>query len=71
MRYTYIARTECGCCVGVCDPDPILADHILKFIRDGLTVQYVDWPTYLQVMKEDTFMNCPHGLVDGKLVRGE
>ena len=61
MRYVYIARTECGCCVGLCDPDPALADHVAEFIRDGLTVDRVDWPTYKEISQGDTFMNCPHG----------
>ncbi len=60
MKYVYVARTECGCCIGVCDPDPILADGVAEFIRKGLIVDRVDWPTYKEILREDTFMDCPH-----------
>ena len=62
-RYCYIARKLCGCCVGVTTDSSSdeTAHRVAEFIRDGLTVEHVDWDTYERIAQEPTFMDCPHG----------
>jgi hypothetical protein len=42
--------------------DDDTADSVAEWIRWGLTVERVSHEDFrLNVMKEDTFMKCPHG----------
>lgn len=62
--HVYVGRTECGCVVGLVTDmrNKSTGEHVAEFISDGLAVNRVDWPTYVnEICKEATFMNCPHG----------
>lgn len=62
--HEYIARKPCGCCVACAIDlgDDDTADSVAEWIRWGLTVERVSHEDFrLNVMKEDTFMKCPHG----------
>ena len=62
--HVYVARTECGCVVGLVTDmrNKSTGEHVAEFIADGLAVNRVDWLTYQnKICKEQTFMNCPHG----------
>lgn len=77
--HVYIARKECGCCVGLVTDlrNKSTGQSVGEFIGDGLTVDRVDWKTYQEICKEETFMTCPHGqmtlLLDpvGEVDKGE
>jgi len=63
--HAYIARKECGCCIGVASDIASYprgtAEGVASFIKEGLTVERVTWEVYReQVSKELTFMQCPH-----------
>lgn len=61
--HTYVARKDCGCCLGVVVDlrDKNTGASVGEFIGDGLTVERVDWKTYQEICKEKTFLSCPHG----------
>ena len=62
-RFVYVGRKPCGCAVGIVTDlgDDSTANAVAEFIRDGLTVNRVDWSVYRQIAAEKTFMACPHG----------
>jgi hypothetical protein len=36
---SYVAVDECGCVVAICAVDPVMADEVAQWIKDGLTVE--------------------------------
>lgn len=62
--HVYVARKECGCCVGLVTDlaDKDTGAHVADFIGSGLAVERVTWDVYKDTVRhEEGFMNCKHG----------
>ena len=63
LTHVYVGRSKCGCCVALCTDlgDKFTGQSVAEFIVEGLTVDWVEWQTYLdEIRNEENFMKCPH-----------
>ena len=67
--FVYIARKNCGCCVGLVgdEADKPTAKCVADFIKSGLHVERVSWQDYEQKIRfEPTFFSCSHEAAEKK-----